>query len=94
MGEGVSDSPYTKISGLLFNNFLSSGLLHNLDLILPPPFHQQNVKKVFLLGLGEHIVFTLTFLRNLFNLFTLRLFFWALAPLTSFHPLGLVLIGA
>ena len=58
-GEGVSDSPYTKTSGLLSNNFISSGLLFSLDLILPPPFHQQNLKKVFLLGLGELTVLVL-----------------------------------
>ena len=45
-GEGVSDWPYMKISGLLVIKSLNSGLVFNLALILPPPFHHVNLKKV------------------------------------------------
>ena len=48
--EGVPVTPYPKISGFRDKNLLSSGFVFNLSLILPPPFHQQNLKKVVLIG--------------------------------------------
>ena len=48
--EGVPVSPYTNMSGFCAKSFLSSGFVFNLSLILPPPFHQQNLNKVVLSG--------------------------------------------